>query len=135
ESGADAKVLAGGQSLVPLMNMRLVRPSVLIDINRITSLQYIRVEADGSLAIGAGTRQSAAEHSPEVARGWPVLVEALRQVGHITIRNRRTIGRTPAHADPTAELPTLAGALDPTFPPSGPPRERTGRGPQAYLSY
>src|SRR4029450_6080432 len=107
EYGADAKVLAGGQSLVPLMNMRPPRPSVLIDTNRIASLQYIRVEADGSLAIGAGTRQSAAEHSPEVARGWPVLVEALRQVGHITIRNRGTIGGRRAH-----------GAATPTVPPT-----------------
>jgi aerobic carbon-monoxide dehydrogenase medium subunit len=135
EYGADAKVLAGGQSLVPLMNMRLARPSVLIDINRIASLQYIRVEADGSLAIGAGTRQSAAEHSPEVARGWPVLVEALRQVGHITIRNRGTIGGSLAHADPTAELPTLAVALDATFRLSGPRGERTVRAREAYVSY
>src|SRR4029453_1429266 len=71
EYGADAKVLPGGPRRVPLMHMRLARPSVLIDINRIPSLQYIRVEADGSLAIGAGTRQSAAEQSPERARGWP----------------------------------------------------------------
>jgi aerobic carbon-monoxide dehydrogenase medium subunit len=135
EHGADAKLLAGGQSLVPLMNMRLARPSVLIDINRIVSLQYIRVEADASLAIGAGTRQSAAERSPEVARGWPVLVEALRQVGHITIRNRGTIGGTLAHADPTAELPTLAVALDATFRLIGPRGERTVRAREAYVSY
>jgi aerobic carbon-monoxide dehydrogenase medium subunit len=135
EHGPDAKLLAGGQSLVPLMNMRLARPSVLIDINRIASLQYIRVEADGSLAIGAGTRQSAAEHSPEVARGWPVLVEALRQVGHITIRNRGTIGGTLAHADPTAELPTLTVALDATFRLTGPRGDRTVRAREAYVSY
>jgi carbon-monoxide dehydrogenase medium subunit len=135
EHGADAKVLAGGQSLVPLMNMRLARPSVLIDINRIASLQFIRVEADGSLAIGAGTRQSAAEHSPDVARGWPVLVEALRQVGHITIRNRGTIGGSLAHADPTAELPTLAVALDATFRVTGPRGERMVRAREAYVTY
>lgn len=135
EHGPDAKLLAGGQSLVPLLNMRLARPSVLIDINRIASLQYIRVEADASLAIGAGTRQSAVEHSPEVARGWPVLVEALRQVGHVTIRNRGTIGGTLAHADPTAELPTLAVALDATFRLVGPRGERTVRAREAYVSY
>jgi CO/xanthine dehydrogenase FAD-binding subunit len=117
------------------MNMRLARPSVLIDINRIASLQYIRLEADGSLAIGAGTRQSAAERSPEIARRWPVLVEALRQVGHITIRNRGTIGGTLAHADPAAELPTLAVALDATFRLIGPRGERTVRAREAYLSY
>ena len=135
EYGADAKLLAGGQSLVPLMNLRLAKPSVLIDINRIASLQYIRLEADGSLAIGAGTRQSAAERSPEIARRWPVLVEALRQVGHITIRNRGTIGGTLAHADPAAELPTLAVALDATFRLIGPRGERTVRAREAYLSY
>jgi aerobic carbon-monoxide dehydrogenase medium subunit len=135
EHGSDAKVLAGGQSLVPLMNMRLARPSVLVDINRIASLQHIRLEADGSLAIGAGTRQSAAERSSEVARGWPVLVEALRQVGHIVIRNRGTIGGTLAHADPAAELPTLAVALDATFRVIGPRGERTVRARDAYLSY
>jgi carbon-monoxide dehydrogenase medium subunit len=135
EHGSEAKILAGGQSLVPLMNMRLARPSVLVDINRIASLQYIRLEADGSLAIGAGTRQIAAERSPEVARGWPVLVEALRQVGHTTIRNRGTIGGSLAHADPTAELPTVALALDATFRLLGPRGERTVPAREAYVSY
>jgi aerobic carbon-monoxide dehydrogenase medium subunit len=135
EHGTEAKILAGGQSLVPLMNMRLAKPSVLVDINRIAELQYIRREADGSLAIGAGTRQITAERSPEVAAGWPVLVEALRQVGHSTIRNRGTIGGTLAHADPTAELPTLAVALDASFGLVGPRGERTVRAREAYLSY
>jgi carbon-monoxide dehydrogenase medium subunit len=135
EHGSDAKVLAGGQSLVPLMNMRLARPSVLVDINRIASLQYIRREVDGSLAIGAGTRQSAAERSPDVARGWPVLFEALGQVGHITIRHRGTIGGTLAHGDPAAELPTLAVALDATFRLVGPRGGRTVPAREAYLSY
>ena len=135
EHGAEAKILAGGQSLVPLMNMRLARPSVLVDINRIAALRYIRREADGSLAIGAGTRQITAERSPEVAAGWPVLVEALRQVGHTTIRNRGTIGGSLAHADPTAELPTVAVALDATFRLVGPGGERTVRAREAYVSY
>jgi CO/xanthine dehydrogenase FAD-binding subunit len=135
EHGAEAKILAGGQSLVPLMNMRLARPSVLVDINRIAALHYLRREADGSLAIGAGTRQIVAERSPEVAAGWPVLVEALRQVGHTTIRNRGTIGGTLAHADPTAELPTVAVALDATFRLVGPRGERTVRAREAYVSY
>jgi aerobic carbon-monoxide dehydrogenase medium subunit len=130
EHGADAKLLAGGQSLVPLMNLRLAKPSVLIDINRIASLQYIRLEADGSLAIGAGTRQSAAERSPEIARRWPVLVEALRQVGHITIRNRGTIGGTLAcRSDGRAAHPCGRPRRD--LPSDRPARGADGPGPRS----
>ena len=135
EHGSDAKILAGGQSLVPLMNMRLVKPAVLVDINRIGSLQFIRVDDDGSLVIGAGARQVAVERSGEVAGGWPLLVEAVRLIGHTTIRNRGTIGGTLAHADPAAELPVAAIALDATFRLVGPRGERTVRAREAYLSY
>ncbi|MCC7105725.1 MAG: xanthine dehydrogenase family protein subunit M [Chloroflexi bacterium] len=135
EYGSDAKILAGGQSLVPLMNMRLAKPAVLVDVNRISSMQYIRVESDGSLAIGAGTRQAAAERSPEVAASWPLLTEALKQVGHTTIRNRGTIGGSLAHADPAAELPVAALALDATFRLVGPLGERTVRAREAYVTY
>ena len=135
EHGSDAKLLAGGQSLVPLMNMRLAKPSVLVDINRIADLRFIRVDEDGSLIIGAGTRQSEAENSSEVARGWPMLVEALRLVGHTTIRNRGTVGGSLAHADPSAELPVAAVALDATFRLVSPRGERTVRAREAYLGY
>ena len=135
EHGSDAKILAGGQSLVPLMNMRLVKPAVLVDINQIAPLQFIRVDYDGSLVIGAGTRQVAVERSGEVAGGWPLLVEAVRLIGHTTIRNRGTIGGTLAHADPAAELPVAAIALDATFRLVGPRGERTVRAREAYLSY
>jgi CO/xanthine dehydrogenase FAD-binding subunit len=112
--GDDCKVLAGGQSLVPLMNFRLARPGRLIDINRIDSLSYIK-EDSGRLLIGAMTRHSHLEHSKEVAERWPLLTEAIGWVGHGQIRNRGTIGGSAAHADPAAELPAAFAALDASF--------------------
>ena len=110
EHGAEGKVLAGGQSLVPLLAMRLARPAVLIDLNRVRQLDYIR---DGrEVRIGAMTRQRTAELSPIVRRRLPLLAEALGYVGHPQIRNRGTIGGTLAHADPSAELPAVLSALD-----------------------
>ncbi len=108
--GDEAKVLAGGQSLVPLMNMRLARPAIVIDINRIDALAYLR-EKDGALLVGALTRQRAAERSPVVAERCPILRDALRLVGHAQIRNRGTIGGSVAHADPSAELTAILLAL------------------------
>jgi carbon-monoxide dehydrogenase medium subunit len=112
--GEDAKVLAGGQSLIPLMAMRLARPSVLIDVNRVGDLNF---EADRGdyLELGALTRQRAAERSALVWRTVPLLGEALGHIGHPQIRNRGTIGGSLAHADPAAELPTVAVALDATM--------------------
>lgn len=107
----EVKVLAGGQSLVPLLNFRLARPEVLVDVNRIAELQYIR-EQDGGLAIGALTRQRALERSEPVTRLAPLLAEALPQVAHAPIRNRGTIGGSLAHADAAAELCTVCLALD-----------------------
>jgi aerobic carbon-monoxide dehydrogenase medium subunit len=109
--GEGAKVLAGGQSLVPLLNFRLVRPHVLVDVNEIPELAGIR-EEDGTLAIGAMTRQRAVETSAVVRRRCPLLAEALPQVGHTQIRNRGTVGGSLAHADPAAELPAVVAALD-----------------------
>ena len=106
----DAKVLAGGQSLVPLLNFRLVRPAALVDLNRIPALAGIE-ERDGTLAFGAMTRQRAVERSPVVARRLPLLHEATRWVGHLPIRSRGTIGGSIAHADPSAEYPTVLAAL------------------------
>jgi len=101
--GDECKVLAGGQSLVPLMNFRLARPGRLIDINGIDSLAGIKLEG-GSLSIGAMTRHVDVERSEEVAHGWPLLAEAIGWVGHSQIRNRGTVGGSVAHADPAAEL-------------------------------
>jgi aerobic carbon-monoxide dehydrogenase medium subunit len=114
ESDREVKVLAGGQSLVPLMNFRLARPGVLVDLNRLQELQYIRT-LDGGLAIGAMTRQSTLEHSPLVARLAPLVADALPSVAHAPIRNRGTLGGSLAHADPAAELCTVALALNATL--------------------
>jgi CO/xanthine dehydrogenase FAD-binding subunit len=110
ELGEDAKVLAGGQSLVPLLNLRLTRPDVVLDVSRLQQLSWIRVE-DGRLTIGALTRQAEAEHDAQVAGSWPLLAEALRWVAHPAIRGRGTIGGSIAHGDPAAELPVVLCAL------------------------
>ena len=103
----DAKPLAGGQSLVPMLNFRLGRPSALIDLNRIPELAGIRVE-DGALVVGAMTRQWDLEHSEHA---FPLLRDALRHVGHTATRCRGTVGGSLVHADPTAELPVCALGL------------------------
>lgn len=108
--GQEGKILAGGQSLVPLLNMRLARPAVVIDLNRVRSLDYIKNGKD--VRIGAMTRQRAAELSPLVRQKLPLLAEALQYVGHPQIRNRGTVGGSIAHADPSAELPAVLAALD-----------------------
>jgi aerobic carbon-monoxide dehydrogenase medium subunit len=104
---SDAKPLAGGQSLVPLLNFRLARPSALVDLGGIPELAGIRVE-DGALVVGAMTRQWDLERS---AHAFPLLRDALRHVGHTATRCRGTVGGSLAHADPTAELPVCALAL------------------------
>ncbi len=109
--GGEAKVLAGGQSLMPLLNFRLTRPAALIDLNRIPALAGIR-EHDGQVRLGAMTRQRAVEFSPVVARALPLLREATRWVGHLPIRTRGTIGGSIAHADPSAEYPAVLAALE-----------------------
>lgn len=114
EHGEDAKVLAGGQSLVPLLNFRLARPERLIDINNVGELDYLQV-GDGSLRIGALVRHSALERSEEAAAAVPLLREAVRLVGHVQIRNRGTVGGSIAHADPAAELPVAMAALEARF--------------------
>src|SRR5438477_9333806 len=98
EHGYDAKVLAGGQSLVPLLNFRLARPERLVDLNGVEELDYLRFE-NGTLRIGAMTRHSALERSPEVGERVPLLTEAVKLVGHVQIRNRGTVGGSVAHAD------------------------------------
>ncbi|MCC6177648.1 MAG: xanthine dehydrogenase family protein subunit M [Chloroflexi bacterium] len=111
EHGDAAKVLAGGQSLVPLLNFRLASPEVLVDVNRVGGLSDIAAW-DGGLTIGAMARQSALEHSGLAATRLPLLVEAARLVGHPTVRHRGTVGGSLAHADPAAELPAAMLALD-----------------------
>jgi len=110
EHGDHAKIIAGGQSLIPLLNFRLACPRILIDINRIESLSYITESGEG-LCIGALTRHRTIEHSPLVQAKCPVLSYAARFIGHLAIRNRGTFGGSLAHADPAAEFPLVVAAL------------------------
>lgn len=112
EHGDEAKVIAGGQSLVPLMNLRLARPSVLVDINPVRSLGAVR--RNGDVVIGAMVRHREAERSTELRSATPIVCHALSYVGHPAIRSRGTIGGSVAHSDPAAELPTVLTALDAT---------------------
>src|SRR6476646_6574040 len=111
DGGDDAKIIAGGQSLVPLLNFRLLRPSILIDINRIEGLAFIS-ETATDIRVGALTRHYQLETSPLIARHLPVLSCAMTHVAHLAIRNRGTIGGSLAHGDPAAELPMMALLLD-----------------------
>ena len=109
--GDDAKVLAGGQSLVPLMSFRLAKPAVLLDINRLEGLDSIEA-SDGSMRIGALTRQCELLTHPLIAEHCPLVRAAAEFIGHPAIRNRGTVGGSVAHADPAAELPVLLQILD-----------------------
>lgn len=108
----DAKVIAGGQSLVPMLNFRLLRPSLLVDINRIAELDYLEETPGGGLRIGALTRHYKIETSALVKRLFPVLAAAVAHIGHLAIRNRGSIGGSLSHADPAAEHLLLAMLLD-----------------------
>jgi CO/xanthine dehydrogenase FAD-binding subunit len=111
QQGDEAKILAGGQSLVPLLNMRLAAPACLVDINRISELNYIQPEEE-YLAIGATTRQSQVERSVLAQEKHPLLIETIWHIGHMQIRNRGTVVGSITHADPAAELPALLTCLD-----------------------
>jgi aerobic carbon-monoxide dehydrogenase medium subunit len=109
--GGEAKLLAGGQSLIPVMNFRLAEPALLVDINKLTELDFIRRDEDGGLRIGALTRQRRLERDLAVAEAAPLLHETMPFIAHPQIRNRGTFGGSLAHADPAAELPAVAVAL------------------------
>jgi len=134
QHGEGAKVLAGGQSLVPLLNFRLVRPSHLIDLNEIPGLGYIR-EENGWLVIGGMTRQRALEQSALVRERCPLLADAMPQIGHAQIRNRGTIGGSLAHADPAAELPAVVAALEGQLVLRGARGQRVVAPEQFFVSY
>jgi len=123
ELGEDAKVLAGGQSLIPMLALRLTAFEHLVDIGRIDELRGIE-RRDGRLWIGAGTTEAAVEHSEEVATAAPLLARATPYVGHFQIRNRGTVGGSLAHADPAAEYPAVALALDAELEAQSPRGER-----------
>ena len=130
----DASVLAGGQSLIPLLALRLARPAVLIDINGVGELSGVSA-ADGWVAIGAVTREYVAEESGTVADAVPLLAAALPLIGHEAIRSRGTIGGSLAHADPAAELPAVARALDAEFVVRGPSGERVIQAAEWFEGY
>jgi len=111
QNSEDTKVLAGGQSFVPLLNMRLASPTFIVDINHIAELHYIEQE-DGYLAIGATVRQRQVERSVLVQNKHPLLIEVIKHIGHMQIRNRGTVVGSVAHADPAAELPALLTCLN-----------------------
>ena len=132
--GDDARILAGGQSLMPILNMRLATPGRLIDLNRVGALSYI-VERAGGVAIGAMTRQRTAERSELISAAVPLLAEALPWVGHSAIRNRGTVGGSVVHADPAAELPGVAVCLDARFTVRGEAGERTLAAREFFRGY
>jgi carbon-monoxide dehydrogenase medium subunit len=122
--GADAKVLAGGQSLVPVMAMRLSRFDHLIDLNRIPELDFVRHD-ETAVVIGAMTRESRVGADTTIAENVPLLTDATQYIGHFQIRNRGTLGGSLAHADPAAEYPAVAMALDATMHLVGPDGSRS----------
>lgn len=115
EHGYDAKALAGGQSLIPMMNFRLAQPSILVDLNNISTLSHIHVDELGELHIGAMTRHARVEHDPLVAKHAPLIAEAMPHIAMPQIRNRGTFGGSMAHADPSAELVAISVALNGRF--------------------
>ncbi len=130
----EASVLAGGQSLIPLLALRLARPAVLIDINGVAELSGVSA-ADGWVTVGAMTREYMAEESGTVADAVPLLAAALPLIGHEAIRSRGTIGGSLAHADPAAELPAVARALDAEFVVRGPSGDRVIPAAQWFEGY
>ena len=124
EHGYDAKPLAGGQSLIPMMNFRLAQPAVLVDLNNIAELSFIRPEDDGGLSVGAMTRHQMVEKSDLVAERAPLINETMPKIATSQIRSRGTFGGSLAHADPSAELVAVSVALDGNFKVVGPQGER-----------
>lgn len=124
EHGDEARVLAGGQSLVQEMNARRTKPSVLVDVNRIPDLDSVE-NVNGSLVLGSMTRTSTVERDATISKNLPVLAEAAARVGHVAVRNRGTVGGNVAHADPAANLPPVMLILDAEFTVRSKGSERT----------
>lgn len=123
--GGEARFLAGGQSLVPMLNFRVATPAALIDLNGIPALSDVAVREDGALVLGAMTRTRRLETDPEIAAACPLLAAAAPHIAHVQIRNRGTVGGSLAHADPAAELPGIALACDAEIGVRGPAGART----------
>ena len=134
EHGDEAKVLAGGQSLVPLLNMRLARPAVLVDVNRVPGLDGIEA-ANGTVRVGALVRQRALERSPLTPERLPLVAEALPHVGHLVTRNRGTVGGSIAHADAAGELPLCLAVLGGSAVVRGPGGERSVEAEELFVTH
>lgn len=130
----EVKILAGGQSLMPLLNMRLARPEILLDLTRVEELDYVR-EVDGGLAIGAMTTKRAVEESPAVRERNPLFWQATALIGHPQIRNRGTVGGSMVQADPAAEYPAAAVAIDVELVVRGPSGERVIAADDFFVTY
>ncbi|MZD07012.1 xanthine dehydrogenase family protein subunit M [Streptomyces sp. SID5785] len=130
----EPKVVAGGQSLVPMLSMRLARPGLLVDITRIPELGALTVDACGALHIGAAVRQARVAADPRVRADWPLLAAAIGHIGHPQIRARGTVCGSLVHHDPAAELPTAALALDARFVVAGPAGTRTVRAQDFFVA-
>ena len=134
EAGEDAKPLAGGHSLLPLMKLRLAAPETLVDLGRIDGLAYVREDGD-RIAVGALTRHADVERSELLRRRCPLLAEAAAEVGDIQVRNRGTIGGSLAHADPNGDLPAAVVALDAELVALGPNGQRTIRAREFFRDF
>ncbi len=132
--GDEAKIMAGGQSLMPMLNFRVARPKVLVDINRLPNLDYIR-EEKGELVIGGLTREHTLEKSPLVREKCPLLTKAISYIGHLPIRVRGTIGGSLVHADPSAEIPVVFSCLGGKAKVVGSKGERMIGGEEFFLTY
>jgi carbon-monoxide dehydrogenase medium subunit len=130
----EVKILAGGQSLMPLLNMRLARPRLVLDLTRLDELEYVR-EVDGGVAIGALTTKRAVEESQRVRERNPLFWQSTVMIGHPQIRNRGTVGGSMVQADPAAEYPAVAVALDVTLVAHGPAGERTIAADDFFVTY
>lgn len=133
--GEEAKLLAGGQTLMPMLAMRLAHPSVLIDLNRVEGLDGVQRTADGGLRLGAMTRHRTLETSPWVARAAPLLAAAAAEIGHLAIRNRGTLGGSLAHNHPSAELSAAISALEARIGVRSPRGERALTPSAFFTSY
>ncbi|MEE8486752.1 MAG: xanthine dehydrogenase family protein subunit M, partial [Gemmatimonadota bacterium] len=131
--GYGAKLLAGGQSLIPAMNFRLAQPELLVDLGSLDELRGIQIREDGGLMIGAMTTHREVERSELVARHTPLLAEVMPWIAHAQIRNRGTLGGSLAHADPAAELPSIMQVLSAVLHVQGPDGERTIPVDEFYL--
>ncbi|MDX9716768.1 MAG: xanthine dehydrogenase family protein subunit M [Thauera sp.] len=133
--GCDMKIIAGGQSLMPMLALRVARPDALVDLRLLGDLDYIRKEDDGTLAIGAMTNKQAAADSPVVKASQPLFQAATELVGHRQIRNRGSVGGSFAHADPASEYPAVALVLDTEFEAIGPDGPRRVPAQDFFVTY